>query len=65
MPTFSKNKGFNMGNKGNFNFGKTMDLNADRYGPSASAEQKAAKKKKKKKQGPYGSWEIKLNEHIK
>ena len=55
MPTFSKNKGFNMGNKGNFNFGKTMDLNADRYGSSASAEQKAAKKKKKKKQGPYGS----------
>ena len=54
MPDFKKNTGFNMKNKGNFNFGKTMDLNVDRYGPSASAEQRAAKKKKKKKKsGPY------------
>ena len=36
MPDFKKNTGFNMKNKGNFNFGKTMDLNVDRYGPSAT-----------------------------
>ena len=54
MPTFEKNKGFNMGNKGNFNFGnkgnfnfgKTMDLNVDRYGPSATQSNIDFKKKR-------------------
>ena len=45
MPTFSKNKGFNMKSKGKFNFGNKMDLNVDRYGPSAG-ETKAGKKYK-------------------
>ena len=54
MPTFSKNKGFNMKSKGKFNFGKTMDLSVDRYGPSAGETKamdnfKFTKNNKKKK----------------
>ena len=36
-------KTFDFGNKGKFNFNKTMDLNPDKYGPSAG-ETKAMNK---------------------
>tara|TARA_R110002020_G_scaffold104365_1_gene244285 strand:+ start:979 stop:1146 length:168 start_codon:yes stop_codon:yes gene_type:complete len=39
-------KKFKMKNKGNFDFGKTMDLNVDRYGPSATQSNIDFKKKR-------------------
>jgi len=55
MPNFQKNKNYKMEkSKGNFDFGTTMDLNVDKYGPSAGEtvagnKFKFTKKKKKNK----------------
>ena len=39
-------KKFKMKNKGDFNFGKIMDLNIDKYGPSATQSNINFKKKR-------------------
>ena len=55
MPNFQKNTNYKMEkSKGNFDFGTTMDLSVDRYGPSAGETKamdnfKFTKNNKKKK----------------
>ena len=57
MPTFRKNKGFNMKNKGNFDFGNTGSFDFRKgegsIGDAVTMDDRGGNKKKKKKKKSY------------